>query len=76
MSDEKEVTSTYDFDADAMGFGEFIQQHFATAEDDELVVWVYDDQGRAAKSARFVRERLSDDSHTVNLVIEFGREHG
>lgn len=74
-----ETIAEYDFNSDdafdAMGLGDFISQPFAdkTIADDELTVYVSDDQGNAAAFARFVRETLTDGSTVVNLVISFDR---
>lgn len=64
--------ATYEFDQDAMGLGDFILQSFENIlSDDEVVVYVENGNGNPAKKARFVRERLTDGSTVVNLVIDF-----
>lgn len=69
-----ETVNSYDFAEDAMGFGQFINDTFAdNLSDEEIVVYVEDAQGNSAKSARFVRQTLTDGSTVVNLIIEFDR---
>ena len=74
-----ETIGTYDFDdddsTDAAGFGEFIVATVADLPDDEFVVYVYDEQGRAAKKAWFVRQTLTDGSTVVELNVEFDRQY-
>jgi len=67
------VIDSYDFDMDAMGFGPFISDNVAALPDDEMTVYVEDDQGHMATSAIFVRETLTDGSTVVNLIITFDR---
>jgi hypothetical protein len=69
--DEPEIVSEYDFDEDAMGLGDWVAGIVATLPDSEIVVTVYDEQGRGAKSAKFVRE-----DGVVSLIIEFDRGLG
>lgn len=69
--DEPEVISEYDFSEDAMGLGDWVQAIMKDLPDHEIVVTVYDEQGRGAKSAKFVR-----DDEVVNLIIEFDRRLG
>ncbi len=71
VDDEPEVISEYDFSEDAMGLGDWIQAIVKDLPDHEIVVTVYDEQGRGAKSAKFVR-----DDGVVNLIIEFDRQLG
>lgn len=70
----EKVFATYDFEMDAMGLGDFVQGIVADLPDDEIHVYVYDEEGRGAKQARFVRETLTDGSTVVDLVIEFDRQ--
>lgn len=69
--DESEIVSEYDFSEDAMGLGDWVQAIVKDLPDHEIVVTVYDDQGRVARSAKFIR-----DDEVVNLVIEFDRQLG
>lgn len=71
VDDEPEIVSEYDFDEDAMGLGDWVQAIVKDLPDDEIVVTVYDEQGRGAKSAKFVRE-----DGIVSLIIEFDRQLG
>lgn len=70
--DESEIVSEYDFSEDAMGLGDWIQAIVKDLPDHEIVVTVYDEEGRGAKSAKFVR----DEYGIVNLIIEFDRRLG
>lgn len=71
--EQKATIADYDFEEDAMGFGDFIVETFATLPDEEIVVYVTDDEGRPAIKATFERELLADASTVVNLVIRFDR---
>jgi hypothetical protein len=71
---KSEPISTYDFDEDAMGLGDFITQEMAKLRDDEIVVLVSDQEGYNAVKATFERELLTDGSTVVNLIIKFDRE--
>lgn len=71
-----ETISTYDFDEDAMGLGDFIVRVIADLPDEEIVVCVSDDEGRVATLATFERETFSDGSTAVNLIIKFDRRLG
>lgn len=71
IDDDPEIISEYDFDEDAMGLGDWVQAIVKDLPDHEIVVTVYDEQGRSAKSAKFVR-----DDEVVNLIIEFDRRLG
>ena len=73
---KKKVIATYDFDEDAMGLGDFIQNTFSDLPNDQIVVYVTDDQGRPATLAAFERETLTDGSKVVNLTITFDRQLG
>lgn len=68
-----DTIATYNFDTDAAGLGPFIDGTMESLSDDEFVVYVVDDRGNQAKSAKFVRETLTDGSTVVNLVISFDR---
>lgn len=72
----QEIISTYDFDEDAMGLGDFVQSTFSDLPNSEIVVCVTDDQDRPATLATFVRETLTDGSKVVNLIIKFDRQLG
>ncbi len=76
MNEGKATIAEYDFDEDALGLGDFIQQTISVLPDDDIVIYVADDEGRPAKKAKFVRELLTDGSTVVNLVIEFDRSLG
>lgn len=69
--EEAETVSEYDFDEDAMGLGGWITRVIDGLPDHEIVVTVMDEQGRRAKSAKFMR-----DDFGVNLFIVFDRELG
>lgn len=71
-SDEEETISEYDFSEDAMGLGDWVQAIVKDLPDHEIVVTVYDEQGRGAKSAKFIR----DEYGVVGLIIEFDRGLG
>lgn len=70
---EKQILSTYDFDEDAMGLGDFVAAQIEALPNDQIVVLVHDDQSNPATSARFERETLTDGSKVVNLIISFDR---
>jgi hypothetical protein len=72
-----EIISSYDFEEDAMGLGDWIAGLFndKSISDEEMVVYVSDEQARPATSARFERETLTDGSTVVNLIISFDRKY-
>lgn len=71
-----QIIGTYDFDEDAMGLGDFIQNALSDLPNSQIVVYVTDDQGRPATLATFERETLTDGSKVVNLIIKFDRQLG
>ena len=77
MTKPNEIISTYDFEEDAMGLGDWIAGSFndKTFSDEETVVLVRDEQSRPATSAHFERETLTDGSTVVNLIISFDRKY-
>jgi len=67
-----EATASYEFDEDALGLGQFIQDQFEAMGDDvSPVVYVEDGEGRAATKAEWIVRTLTDGTKVAELRITF-----